>query len=247
MHRPNGHEGWKIDDLAQRSGVGVDTIRFYFREGLLPPAERQGRALAYNRSHLERLERIRELRDRHFSLAVIKDLADHGRLDLVDRLLGPSDLTFSYDDLIAKAGIDPALADRLSEIGFLAPPQQRKGLGYDRADLRVLQSLVKLLASGMPQGVLLLLAEIYLDQMSHLSEALVATFGVHRDEVTSVVSSEDLEAFFNKVSTDLEVFEGQIDVVMEYLHRRTLEQLVVKVVERVGDAAQDKPGRATTE
>jgi hypothetical protein len=50
---------WRIDDLAQRAGITVDTIRYYQREGLLPPAERAGRANLYTGEHLARLERIK--------------------------------------------------------------------------------------------------------------------------------------------------------------------------------------------
>jgi MerR family regulatory protein len=32
-----GSGGWKIDKLAQRAGISVDTIRFYQREGALQP------------------------------------------------------------------------------------------------------------------------------------------------------------------------------------------------------------------
>jgi DNA-binding transcriptional MerR regulator len=183
------------------------------------------------------LERIRELRDRHFSLAVIKDLADHGRLDLLDRLLGPSDVTLSYEELIAKSGIDPEIAQKLSEGGFLTQPLDRRGIGFDRADLSVMQALAKLLELGMPRGVLLVLARIYLEEMSRLSETLVATFGDRRAELDSVVSPEELESYFVKVTGNMEVFQAQIDIMMEYLHRRTLEQLVVRAVERVEDPA----------
>ena len=34
---------WRIDELAQRAGVTVDTIRYYARERLLPPPRRVGR------------------------------------------------------------------------------------------------------------------------------------------------------------------------------------------------------------
>ena len=37
---------WRIDDLAHKAGVSVDTIRYYQREGLLPTARRKGRAQA---------------------------------------------------------------------------------------------------------------------------------------------------------------------------------------------------------
>ena len=68
---------WRIDELAQRAGVAVDTIRYYQREGLLPAGERSGRSMRYGTRHLERLERIRALQSRRFSLAAIRELLDH--------------------------------------------------------------------------------------------------------------------------------------------------------------------------
>ena len=43
----------RIDELARRAGLTVDTIRFYQREGLLPPAARAGRAKVYGQDHLD--------------------------------------------------------------------------------------------------------------------------------------------------------------------------------------------------
>ena len=38
-----GEACWRIDELAQRAGLTVDTIRYYAREGLLAPPTKQGR------------------------------------------------------------------------------------------------------------------------------------------------------------------------------------------------------------
>ena len=65
---------WRIDDLAHRSGLSVDTIRFYQREGLLDPPTRRGRTAVYGPAHLHRLEQIRDLQCRHLSLAAIRGL-----------------------------------------------------------------------------------------------------------------------------------------------------------------------------
>ena len=221
---------WRIDELAQRSGVGVDTIRFYGREGLLPPASREGRSLRYGFPHLERLHKIKELQARHFTLAGIKDLVVHDRLDLLDRLLGHSQVTLSYAELVDHSGLPREIVDALADLGVLAQPEKRGGVGFDPSDLSAMRAISRLLAAGMPTGVMLLLAQIYLKQMSALSEQLVNTFAGDTD-LSPYVSPEELNDFFARATEDVAVFQSQIDVLMEYLHRRTLEKLVVDTVE----------------
>ena len=93
-------ESMRIDDLAQRAGLTVDTIRFYQREGLLPPAERAGRAKVYGPDHLARLAQIRELQGRRFSLAAIRALLESERPELVDGIFsGEGSISYSLDDL----------------------------------------------------------------------------------------------------------------------------------------------------
>ena len=70
---------WRIDELAQKAGLTVDTIRYYAREGLLRPPVKQGRHRLYGSDHLERLDRIRELQAQRFSLAAIRAIVDVDR------------------------------------------------------------------------------------------------------------------------------------------------------------------------
>ncbi|MDQ1739159.1 MAG: hypothetical protein QOE53_811 [Pseudonocardiales bacterium] len=54
----------RISELARQSGLPVATIKFYLREGLLPPGAPVSRTQAeYGDAHLERLRLIRALRD----------------------------------------------------------------------------------------------------------------------------------------------------------------------------------------
>ncbi|HEX8305915.1 MAG TPA: MerR family transcriptional regulator [Jatrophihabitans sp.] len=54
----------RISELARQSGLPVATIKFYLREGLLPPGAPVSRTQAeYSDAHLERLRLIRALRD----------------------------------------------------------------------------------------------------------------------------------------------------------------------------------------
>jgi DNA-binding transcriptional MerR regulator len=52
----------RISDLSRQAGTPVGTIKFYLREGLLPPGRPTGRnQAAYDRRHLSRLRLIRAL------------------------------------------------------------------------------------------------------------------------------------------------------------------------------------------
>jgi DNA-binding transcriptional MerR regulator len=54
----------RIAELSTRSGVTIPTIKYYLREGLLPPGEPAGRnQAAYGERHLHRLRLIRALRE----------------------------------------------------------------------------------------------------------------------------------------------------------------------------------------
>jgi MerR family mercuric resistance operon transcriptional regulator len=71
-----------IGRLADRTGVSIETIRYYERIGLLPaPPRTQGRHRAYDGHHVHRLVFIRRSRELGFSLGNIRmllQLVDHG-------------------------------------------------------------------------------------------------------------------------------------------------------------------------
>ncbi len=67
----------KIGEVARRSGVGVETIRYYEREGLLlEPERRPSGYQQYDESTVGRLEYIRQAKDLGFTLAEIRELLE---------------------------------------------------------------------------------------------------------------------------------------------------------------------------
>lgn len=64
-----------IGGLAQASGVGVETIRYYQRRGLLPtPARRHGGIRRYGQADVDRLTFIRTAQGLGFSLDEVAEL-----------------------------------------------------------------------------------------------------------------------------------------------------------------------------
>ena len=65
----------RIGQLARAAGVGVETIRYYQRRGLLPAPERSnGRYRSYDTADLARVRFIRRAKSLGFGLGDIADL-----------------------------------------------------------------------------------------------------------------------------------------------------------------------------
>jgi DNA-binding transcriptional MerR regulator len=122
---------WSVEELAQRSGLPVRTIREYQTMGLLPSPQRRGRVGVYREGHLARLRLIARLQERGYSLAGIRDLVTSWRdgADLGEVLgLGADELVHldepgtpaSFEQLIeAVPDLVPEHLDDLLELGIL--------------------------------------------------------------------------------------------------------------------------------
>jgi len=65
----------KIGELARRTGLQIETIRYYEREGLLPaPARSAGNYRLYGPAHAERLQFIRHCRSLDMTLGEVRTL-----------------------------------------------------------------------------------------------------------------------------------------------------------------------------
>lgn len=70
-----GDRCYPIGVLSARTGVNIETIRYYERIGIMPaPPRTEGRQRVYGEDHLKRLTFIRRGRELGFSLDEIRDL-----------------------------------------------------------------------------------------------------------------------------------------------------------------------------
>jgi len=78
QQRRGGRDAMKlmtIGQVAQRSGVGIETVRFYERQGLLDePSRRESGYRQYQDDAVARLRFIRRAKELGFSLKEIKEL-----------------------------------------------------------------------------------------------------------------------------------------------------------------------------
>ena len=76
MVQSQGPSSLSIGKLAAAGGVGVETIRFYQRKGLLPQPTRDGGIRRYGSEDLRRLRFIRQAQGAGFTLEEIRELLD---------------------------------------------------------------------------------------------------------------------------------------------------------------------------
>jgi DNA-binding transcriptional MerR regulator len=219
--------GWRIDDLAQRAGVTVDTIRYYARERLLPAPTRAGRHKLYGKEHLERLGRIRDLQERRFSLAAIRAILEADRPGLAE-LFGEPGRGYSFDDLVERAEVDRELIEELRTVGLLPDPAEFGREAYDDTDLEMLRGVAELHRMGMTQDVLVELAGIYVRNFRHL-----------QGEVHAVLAGETREwdpDTLLEMQRHLTMATSQlipaIERVLNYVHERTVQRLTLDAIER---------------
>ncbi|MGH3321573.1 MAG: MerR family transcriptional regulator [Streptosporangiaceae bacterium] len=137
----------RISQLSQRTGVPTATIKYYLREGLLPPGRPTAATQAqYDETHVRRLRLIRALAEAgHLSLAAIQRILRavddeatdaHRTLGTAHHALGPH-VEVPADDrewLAARADVDAFLDDLGWRVSAHAPA--RDGLAQAVLALR---------------------------------------------------------------------------------------------------------------
>ena len=223
---------YRVDELASRCGVSVDTLRFYQAKGLLPRPAHEGRIAWYGDEHVERLERIRDLKARGFTLAMIARLLvgelDAGEEALAGALAGPlpgEDLApveaLSLSDLAERTGMSLVVLEAAEREGLLIP----RGDGdqpYTTADIDAVRAGFALLAAGVPLSELLALARRQDEAMRAIAEHAVDLFARYvRDPIRGSAASCE-EASRQMVEALHEMLPAAGAVVAHHFRRRLL-------------------------
>jgi DNA-binding transcriptional MerR regulator len=159
----------RMRDLVRHSGLSRETIHFYQREGLLPePREKSKNSAIYGPEHLERLERIRVLRDEQFlPLRAIKAIF----LGISERDFSPSQsrLLRSMREASRPGGrdpsggfptpegsaewVDPDEREALVEAGLIEPPGPGGELAAEDAEMLLAWAELKRVGIGPKRGI----------------------------------------------------------------------------------------------
>ena len=135
----------RVKELSGRSGVSVPTIKYYLREGLLPPGELISRNQAnYDDAHLRRLRLIRALIDiGGLTIAAVKEVlaAADAPDETVRTMLFTAQQSISGQPDLPR---DDAWAEAEQNVADLV---ERRGWQV-RADSRAWQTVVAVLVSA---------------------------------------------------------------------------------------------------
>jgi DNA-binding transcriptional MerR regulator len=254
----------RVEQLSTRAGVSVDTIRYYQSKGLLDPPRREGRVAWYGESHRARLERIRTLQQRGFTLATIARLLS-GELDAADEALvaelsganqpvepDPSRTdqgeALTLAELAEATGVPLALLKALEAEELLIPRRIGGQERYTEEDVAASQAGLLLLDWGIPLSALLDLARRHHEATEAVAREAVAMFATYIREPlrhgrsprtgdpsgTATTGEPDVDGLLQAYAELLPA----VNTLVGHHFTRTLVKVALDHVEHVGSAAE---------
>lgn len=235
----------RVEVLAERAGVSVDTVRYYQAKGLISPPRRHGRVAWYDEAHLTRIERIRSLQSKGFSLATIDkvlsddfDAADAALVRAVaERFAHEGDLELDLEGLSQRTGIPVPLLKAVENEGLLRPHSVTGHSGYTEEDVAAAKAGLTLLEWGVPLSELLELAREHNEATQKVARRAVEMFDQHvrkpardRDGTTG----NDEEAATKRLLDAFAAILPATTTLVSYHFTRVLLEQAIEHIEAVG-------------
>lgn len=199
----------QLFELVQESGVPAATVKYYLREGLLPPGRKvSARVSEYDETHVRRLRLIRVLREvGGLSVAALRDIVETAE----DEALTAQAMFCRTADAIA-----PALVARPADDGHRAEAERMaeqvvSDVGWTRvrpeaADRESLVSVLEALLGAGPLTPYPAMVRWYADQADAIA----------RFEISMVNADQDRESLLEEMVVGSVVL-GELLVVMRRL------------------------------
>ena len=236
---------WRVEELAELTGLTVATIRFYQKRRLLAPPHREGRIAWYDERHRTRVERIRALQDDGLSLGMIGRLLDDD-VSATDTLLavavaGREDklegARLTREELEERTGVPSQVIEALAAANLIGGVAGST-TSYAVADADLVATGVTLLEVGLPLDELLRLARRHHEATLEIAEEAVDMFDRHvRRPIRDSDGSADEKAR-RLVAAFEELFPAVTSLVSHHFGRVLLELATAKLQEL--DAPQER-------
>jgi DNA-binding transcriptional MerR regulator len=165
-----GPDRYRADELAAAAGISVQALRGYQSKGLLPPPRHEGRVAWYGSHHRERLDRIRQLKERGYSLRMIAEALGDGRraAPLVD-----DHAVLRLSDVAERSGVPVEMLRALAASGLLWPHDVAGADLFSEADVRFVRNVLELLGGGLSLDDFLRIAHPLMDATGSLGREAV--------------------------------------------------------------------------
>lgn len=185
----------RVEELATRAGVGVDTVRYYQGQGLLAPPRRRGRTVVYDHDHLRRLREIRALADRGFTLAQIAELDESSTDPLLASLAAHRavDPDLDVGRVADRTGLDAALVEQIADVGLLETEVVAGRRCFAPAAVEVLDVVARVLAAGVPAADLADLAVRHARHVEELADQAIELYRRHRHTTEPSAATREVE------------------------------------------------------
>ncbi|MDQ6927315.1 MAG: MerR family transcriptional regulator [Actinomycetota bacterium] len=244
----------RVEDLAREADSSVDTIRYYQKQRLLPPPERDGRLAWYTEEHLDRISRIRDLQRRGFTLAVIRRFLS-GELDSADEPLAAAvagaegideEEYFGIDELAVRSQVPRPVLDSLVREDLLVPRVHDGELRFTAADVELVANGLRLLEAGLPMPELLDLARHHHAVTREVAAKAVELFDVHvRQPLRATDLSESERA--DRMVDAFRVLLPAVTSLVAHHFRRILLEVAQEHLESVGEPVEIAAARTESE
>ena len=221
---------YRVEELATKTGVSVDTIRYYQRMELLPRPDREGRVAYYGEQHVERLSQISQLQQRGFSLQLIARIlsgtADASEQALAAALAGPLPgepaERLTREELAERTGVSTTLLEVVEREGLLVPRSDDPDAPYTSSDVEAVRAGLALLEAGVPLSELLALAREHDTAMRALAGRAVDLFARYVVDPIRGATESETEAAERMVAALQSMLPAASAVVSHHIGRRLL-------------------------
>lgn len=221
---------YRVEELATRCDVSVDTIRYYQRMDVLPRPAREGRVAWYGDDHVDRLAQIQRLQDQGFTLAMIRRIL-HGVADpseqalaaaLAGPLTGDAEERLTLEQLAERTGVSPTLLEVVAREGLLVPRPGDSEAPYTTADVEAVRAGFALLEAGVPLSELLALARDHDEAMRALADRAVDLFARYVVDPIRGTTESEADAAQRMVEALQSMLPAASAVVSHHIGRRLI-------------------------
>lgn len=236
-----GRNRYRVDELAELAGISVDLVRSYQSRGLLPAPEHEGRVAWYDKRHLDRLRRIRDLKGKGWSMRAIGDALndrDRGLRGIVEAAVDTGEESFDLPTLAERTGVPAAVLRSFEASGVLRPRHDERGQpAYTSADVHAMRSLLSLIGTGVPMEEFMAVADVQMAAAQRVAEGTFELFlRYQREPLLARALPAKVEA--ERLAGSLRVLIQSVSDLLAYNFGRTILEVAQTYLDEHGTKAE---------